>query len=298
MFNFQLVCNIIPFFCLISTTCSSQKLQVDVDYGWQKVDMTWSISKKNQPYKISELEWKKIKSSRYNLSADYQLSNHLIIGSNISFSKTYSGSVRDIDYSEYEPYGIISDQQYSSQKGTSDEISLYANYLLATSKDHKSFFGTTVGLYTHDQKFFLLGTVYQQDDLNSSYKNKWIGGLFGFNGKLALGRIAFTEKVNLGLLIYQAKANWNLIDEFSQPDSFKHNAKGYMYSSTSAISLRLSKKISALYRFSIKSMKTWNGEDILFYKNGTTSSSQLNAVNQLEINNTFGLSLIFDGTKR
>lgn len=283
------------FLCIMLTsiTCRSQKLQCNAEFGLQKSCMDWSISKNDQESTLSRLKWKEVNLFRYDFSIDYHLSNRCTAGSNFSLFNTHSGSVRDIDYSEHAPYGITSDEKYSAKKGNGNDLFLNLKYSLINSINQEKYLRLVCGFYSHYQYFSLLGSIYQNDDLNSFYKNRWIGGILGIMGKLTAGKFSFIEKADFGFLTYNAKANWNLIEEFSHPSSFKHKANGYMYASNSSINYMLGKKMNILYRFSIKNMKTWKGEDILFYKNGIISYSRLNEVNQLEYNNNIGVSFIF-----
>lgn len=270
----------------------AQKLKINTEFGLQKNSMDWSICGKDQTNTLSSLKWREVKLNRYGFAMNYRLNNYFTLESTVSLMSTHSGNVRDIDYSEQYPYNIISDAEYSARKGSAIELAIDVQYSLVNSENQKNYLRLVSGFYSYAQHFSLLGSVYAKDDLNSYYRNRWKGATAGIIGKLTAGRFSFIEKVDIGLLIYRARANWNLIEEFSHPTSFKHNANGYMYALGTSISYRLCKGVHVLYRFSIRNMKTWQGEDRLFYKNGTVSYSRLNEVNQSDCYNNIGASFV------
>lgn len=285
-----LTCSLlVPCLFLISVTCSAQKLQVNALFGLQPSNLNWQISGKDKQYTLSELRWKDVKCNRYDVGLRHQLSQRFIVGGNLALLHAYSGKVNDIDYSEHEPYGIISDAEYAAHQGSGHEINLYAGYSILKFKQPNAL-RVVGGVYSNNRQFSLLGNITEAFDLKSSYNNKWMGCTLGVEGEFRTGRFSFTEKMDIGLLAYRAEANWNLIAEFKHPVSFKHSANGYMYASNTSARYRLYKKLDLIYRFSIESLRTWYGEDKLFYNNGTIAISQLNKVKQVQYYNSAGLA--------
>ncbi|MGY0035978.1 hypothetical protein [Pedobacter sp. NJ-S-72] len=75
---------------------------------------------------------------------------------------------------------------------------------------------------------------------------------------------------------YKAVADWNLIDAFAHPVSFKHTANGYGTEGLIKVNYRFTPVVSAFIRANYYYANTGKGTDDLFLADGRQLQSQFN----------------------
>lgn len=198
--------------------------------GYSVESFDWSIAGKNsmdEPVNIlSELKWKKLGGINLYLAGEWYAWKSLFV--RVDLSKTFitSGNVSDTDFGKDTRRDTLFHDVFNSDKGGVISYNVAAGYKIRFIK--KNTIAPFAGYGNDAQSLYLLrdnGNV--QGDLKSTYQTKWNGLFAGLDINIciykkltALGQITYHQ------VKYSAKADWNLIADFSHPVSFEHQAKG------------------------------------------------------------------------
>ena len=79
-------------------------------------------------------------------------------------------------------------------------------------------------------------------------------------------------------VVYRATANWNLVREFSHPESFRHTANGYGLNIHASLLYHASGKHSIGIKAVYSRWQTGRGIDELYPATGGSEQTQLNGV--------------------
>lgn len=122
---------------------------------------------------------------------------------------------------------------------------------------------------------------HKSNELNSKYHPNWQGAIFTMNAYIKLYTKFF---ISLNLCYeqtrYKATANWNLIDKFMHPTSFKHTANGCGFINKLMFSYSLSPRISLMLSFDNLYRQTGYGIEYLYLKTGEIIRTRLNNATQ------------------
>lgn len=257
-----------------------EKLQLSVTSGCRQSALRWSIAGNANgqgPNILSELRWKGVGGpvsaahilftffDRWQLEGEYEHTFFLC------------GKVYDTDYSGNDRTHVVYAEQFAACKGGADGWQAgLARQLPITTE-----FSITpsLGYGIFHQTFYLSGNTAAFSDLNSTYKTKWIGPYGQVVCSLGLTKkLWLNTGLRYGQVRYKASANWNLINTFSHPESFRHTANGYGINAQASISYN----ISSVHSISIKGIysrwQTGRGIDELYFATGSSEQTQLNEV--------------------
>ncbi|KIO77730.1 hypothetical protein TH53_07260 [Pedobacter lusitanus] len=257
-------------------------LQTEVYGDYSTDDFRWSIagnSMGQNPNILSEVKWKNIKGPGMGLDIRWNIWSPIFLKG--SYHRTFikSGLVSDTDYAadnRQEPgyqaslnsnegfiYTYVLATGYEFTINPILKISPYAGYLKNSAQLHlKDFEGET------DPAIKTLNSVYQA---------RWTGLTIGAEANILLSR-QFSVKgiIDYRQMKYRAIADWNLIDAFAHPVSFKHTANGYGAAAQLQVNFRFSPLISTFIRGNYSYANTGKGTDDLFLADGRQLQSQFN----------------------
>ncbi len=118
------------------------------------------------------------------------------------------------------------------------------------------------------------------DSLNSTYETQWKSLWFGMDIHLRIvSRLFLSSSLEYHIAKYEAKADWNLIDEFKHPVSFTHEADGRGIVSKIGISYTLARDWDTGLTYTWNQWNTEEGEDHSFPATGGMARTKLNEVN-------------------
>ncbi|MRX46263.1 hypothetical protein [Pedobacter puniceum] len=250
-------------------------LEVDFSSAYQTDDFKWSIagnSRGQNPNILSEVSWQNLKGTAFNLDIHFPMGSKFALKASLGQFFILNGRVNDTDYLEDNRKSPSFSADLESNKGYSRNYQLglsYQVHLKNIRLEPMLAYGLTQQL------------LYLQDDnsLNSTYKANWYGISAGFNMKHPLLKsLELNHTVNYHQLKYRATANWNLIENFAHPESFKHDANGYALSGETKTVYLFNHKINPFAYFRFQWWNTGKGIDEVFYANGTQSYTQLQDV--------------------
>lgn len=112
--------------------------------------------------------------------------------------------------------------------------------------------------------------------LNSSYHARWLSGFVAMSDTIYIRKHKLTLTARFLQTDYQAKANWNLRQDFAHPVSFQHDALGQGTHFEISYQVPLSQNFSFYSAWNKNRMKTGSGIDTVFFADGSAGVTKLN----------------------
>jgi hypothetical protein len=253
-------------------------VEVSTYTGLASENFQWSIAGNIQgknPNIYSEVVWKKLHGFSLGLKALVKLPKRFYITADLSKTIIVSGAVTDTDYQEDHRSVPSFSAVLNSDRGSTESITGGIGYeFLNTVKVSMIPY---IGYGCHRQHLFLLDDA----DLKSHYKTNWAGPMvtvftqWNFSSKLYARFIITYHQVN-----YNAKADWNLIETFKHPVSFKQWAKGYGAGADILFGMNLTPHTSLHFSADFFNWSTGAGIDELYLQTGETIRTKLNEVDR------------------
>jgi hypothetical protein len=265
-------------------TCLAQdlprKLQLSVTAGYRQENLQWSIAGNangQNPNVLSALRWQSVAGPVTGIRLQYNFFNSCQLEGEYERTFFLSGKVYDTDYGGNDRTNIVYAQQFNTNKGGADRWLVGIGYQLPVIRKFSITPSAGYGLF--HQALYLVGNTVPINDLNSSYKTRWSGP---YGQLLCVTELTKKLSMNAGLrynqVRYRASANWNLIREFSHPESFRHTANGYGINIHAALLYHASKMHSIGIKGSYSRWQTGRGIDELYLASGGSEQTQLNEV--------------------
>lgn len=247
------------------------RLQIAPALGYGHTDFTWSIAgdaNGQNPNIYSELIWQKLRGPVAGLSAQYGITNRLAAYINTSYLKIATGKVVDTDYDFDNRQGAFYDETLRSNKGYDADLNTGFKYAVINTPHLQM--SPAIGYTLQRQYFHLLDwkTTQNARVLKSNYKTLWQGLILGAETNITANRMSYTLNLNARLLDYSAKAQWNLIEEFAQPVSFKHASNGYGIETAFAAAYAVKENIQIKLNTGYSYLKANEGIDVAYYTDG------------------------------
>jgi len=257
-----------------------RKLQLSVAGGYWQEDLRWSIAGNangENPNILSELRWKSVSGPVAVAHIRFGVFDHWQLEGEYEHMFFLSGKVYDTDYGGNDRTNVVYAAQFDAGKGGSDYWQAgLANQIPVTNE-----FSITpsVGYGIFYQSLYVTGNSATMSDLNSTYKTKW-AGLYG----QVVGSLGLTKKLCMNASLrynqvrYRSSANWNLIREFSHPESFRQTANGYGLTAQASLLYNVWGNHSMGITASYSCWQTGHGIDELYLAAGGSRQTQLNEV--------------------
>lgn len=263
-------------------------------YGTRSGDLRWNIAGgDNGPNILSELSYEGLEFTEYRAYGSLNINTgafkHWRIETHFSAGEAARGDVYDSDYDGDNRQGEYSRSLSSAAGSETTQFELSAGYRLQPSRVlsltpalgvvyNTQFLKMTQGeqlLYTRSGGV-QLGAF--ENDLNSHYTTRWMGGFAGITAGVETDHHAFNLRYKLHVAQYGAEANWNLREDFEHPKSFEHTAVGTGNVVELQYQWRWNDNWSANARAFRETWSAEDGTDTVFLSDGTRASTQLNEV--------------------
>lgn len=265
-----------------------------IGYGVQNLD--WSIAGNldgTGPNVYSELLWNQIQGMNYGLRGTFRVLPKLDIVLEGDYQHTRKGKARDTDYNGDNRTAPFYDERFNSDEGYFYNYRFSGRYVLPDLGVISP--RVLLGYEQLGNRLFLLPLPDDTDNRNlrTTYETNWYGGqialelAYAYNSFYALGSYGF------GLYDYKAKANWNLIDNFEQPVSFRHSALGLKHNGILKLGYQLNAIVAVELSGYYTSAFTNNGLDELYTRNSGTLRTRFNGANLTQYNGSLGLRFTF-----
>ncbi len=289
----------ILFVCLFSciTAVGQQpffKGGVRVGYGVQNLD--WSIAGNTMgtdPNIYSELIWKQVSGINYGLDAAFKIAPKFDVLLEGNFMDTKSGRVRDTDYSGDNRTNSFYDERFSSDDGYFYNFRTSLRYALPQLGIISP--KILLGYEQIGNELFLLPLpdASQNLDLRTTYQTDWYGGQAALELGFRYVNFYGSATYGFGLYDYKAKANWNLIEDFQQPVSFRHSALGMKHNGILCLGYDITPTIAIELVGTYADAFTKTGLDQLYTRSRGELTTQFNGANMTHASGSLGVSFQF-----
>ncbi|MBK0379876.1 hypothetical protein [Mucilaginibacter segetis] len=278
---------------LLFAQAIQKKVQLNLSTGYQQQDLKWSIAGNQagqNPNIYSELQWKKVGGQL--IAGELQWNFYKKLSLTAGFSHVYigSGTVSDNDYNGDNRTNRVYSELFNADKGFTRSWSAGVGYMIFNTQNFSLI--PYAGYGTNKQSLFLLDRSGDFPDLNSTYNTDWKGPFLKATATAKLAaRLKLTADITYNQADYKSKADWNLIQTFQHPVSYRHTAKGYGITANAGLGYAISRNIGMHLSGGYFSWQTGKGVDELFLASGGSEKTQLNGVDHSGYRVALGVEL-------
>jgi len=279
---------------------STTRFTIDATGGHQRRNLYWSIAGNGagtSPNVYSELKWKGVGSISTGLDISWKAWKDWVVVGAGSRSFTVSGRVSDKDYGADDRRDVIYDQSFAANKGYAYTLFFGLGYQWRVGSGLRLV--PVAGYGLSGQRL----SITDGGLLDSYYKTRWEGFAARLSGDWQLsgrplpfgggqphGGWALLFRAAYHQVNYRAEGDWNLIQNFSHPVSFRHRGDGYGLEGQLGIKYTLG-RVALLLMGDYAGWSTGKGVDELYLASGQTSQTQLNEVVLSELGVSTGVRI-------
>lgn len=258
---------------------SGQGLEAAVAGGFRSLNLRWSIagnSAGRSPNIYSELKWRGVGGANVDASLRYELGRRWVFFASGSRTFLSTGRVSDNDYGGDNRTDNLYSEDFAGNNGYAYSLAAGAGYRLPFGKGFE--FIPALGYGLSGQHLTITDPGGLFDFLNSYYQTSWYGPLARATVSWNSGRWQLSGQIIYHQVSYRAKADWNLIADFSHPVSFRHRANGFGVEEELGASYRVCRGVEVFFAGEGSAWATGTGIDELYRSGGTSQQTQLNEV--------------------
>ncbi|RVU02999.1 hypothetical protein EOD41_03430 [Mucilaginibacter limnophilus] len=267
--------------CLIALAQDKGALSIAIGPNHGNDNLTWSIAgtlEGTDPNIYSELKWTKVKSIGFNANATYQLTKRFKL--KVALLKAYivAGRVSDYDYQLDNRQYVSFEGLFDADKGSVTDVSAAAGYQFIKKENWQ--FNLYAGYGINREHLFLRDNNGKYDArLNSTYNTRWHGPLAMAEAVINISmKLSAIPSIIYHQISYSANGNWNMIDDFEHPVSYRHTAKGFGIMPALQIGYQLNNQFQFYVNGGYHYYETGKGIDKLYLNNGQRPETQLNGI--------------------
>ncbi|VXD14209.1 hypothetical protein [Marinoscillum sp. 108] len=268
---------IIFFNLFVAELIAHGQTQLTAGMSYTRQSLTWSIAGNlngTSPNIFSELKWQRVMGVGALVAYQHPITDRIVAFAEHQHQLLVQGSVTDSDYEGDDRTGRVFFAKEDAGKGYT--LASQGGLLYQVCKRKSMTFTLGGGYGLMSQRFFLLN---EKMGLRSSYTNQWYGPLLtGRLQLLAESAFGITLKTTYHQVRYHATGNWNLIERFQHPVSFRHRAKGFGLENQLVMSYKMSGGLCVEVRPSYGYWTTGMGIDTVYKKDQSTPKTRLNDV--------------------
>jgi hypothetical protein len=291
------------------------EIEFVVTGGYRVDDLDWNIAgdiNGNNPNIISELTWDDLESYQVKFQGSLVWPGRIALRGSVNYGWIFNGKNQDSDY-----WGDDRTLEFSRSNNSTDDDNVW-DASLAAGYPYR-FGRTVIGIitplvgYSHHEQQLNITDGYQTiatpgetppvgpfGGLDSSYDTEWQGPWIGLDLRFKAAEIkTFAHRLETYFTYeyhwadFEATANWNLIDEFRHPKSYKHRTDGHGFVIGTGFNCVLDQSWALNFSLDYQDWSTDNGTIEFFLADGATSKQQLNEVNWTSYALMMGFSLRF-----
>ncbi|MCL7988236.1 hypothetical protein M8998_09830 [Sphingobacterium sp. lm-10] len=265
-----------------------------IGYGVQNLD--WSIAgnlEGTSPNIYSELIWDQVKGVNYGLQGTVRLMPNFHVILEGDYQQNLRGRARDTDYSGDNRTSPFYDERFSSDEGYFYNYRVSARYTLPDLGPISP--RILLGYEQLGNRLFLLplpGDT-ENSDLRTIYQTDWYGGQAALELAYQYNAFYATGSYGFGLYDYKARANWNLIQDFQQPLSFRHTALGLKHNGVVRLGYEVHPMVAIELTGQYSGAFTNTGLDELYTRSRGTLRTRFNGANLSQYSGSLGVRFAF-----
>jgi hypothetical protein len=257
-------------------------------------ELNWNIAGNmdgTNPNILSELTWEDLNIYEFSLGFSSLVKETVYFRAYMNYGRINSGENQDSDYNADNRQDEWSRSNNSTDDGSTIDVSLGAGLIVPLFSDAFAIM-PMVGLSYHRQNLTMTDG-YQTipntgpfPGLDSTYEAEWRGPWVGFEiqldmetGQRFVPRIYPFAGFEYHWALYDAKADWNLREDFDHPLSFEHEAEGNGIRIVAGLGAYLSESWSLEVGYTQQAWSIEDGTDRVYFSDGTYGETRLNEVN-------------------
>jgi hypothetical protein len=284
------------------------------DLIFSNSELTWNIASEPSgrftPNILSELSYRNMHATGIGttLARLYPLNDDVALYADVHFSRAsiHAGISQDSDYSANDRQGEFSRSyaDINNDDNHTDGFNLgFKMRWLDRQHDFLNFFigrqqqdmniTTTNGMIAFSDDF---PTGFALDDLNSTYNSRFDAWSLGIGSEHQLTWGVISLRYDYDDTNFDAKANWNLREDFAHPVSFTHNGQGHGQRFQIGYSYPLTAHLRLHAHWQHSQYAIRNGYDQIFYIVGSETLAyvtRLNAVDYRSRQFQLGMEYLF-----
>ncbi|NML40104.1 omptin family outer membrane protease [Chitinophaga sp. G-6-1-13] len=254
---------------------SGKKLKYSMQLGYHQEDFRWSIAGNTEgtnPNVYSELIWKNMSAPTFSAEIEWNPISRIVVLSDLHISQIITGKVSDKDYLGDNRTHNSYSRMFEANKGNIQAYDLMIGYRLLSS-DH-FMLTAALGYSIQAQRLWMLK---ESENLHSTYITNWHGFNFRLATYLPVNKtLGISNRATAEMFRFNARANWNLVDNFQHPLSFEDVANGFGIKEDFRLELQLNSAINLNMGGVYYHACAGKGTDKLFLSNGTVATTQFN----------------------
>lgn len=280
---------------LLNAQEPDRKKTLSLITGWQHEEFQWSIAGNingSSPNVYSELKWQQLKSYKVGASLYSYLFKQFFLTGNFYYAYTISGRVSDTDYQEDNRNSVTYQGIFNSNKGNSISGQVGIGYNLIKIRQFE--LAPILGYSSNIHTYFIQDDNNEAARLSSKYIFKQKGAFIRVTSATQLiNQVKLALNITYYQLDYNAIADWNLIETFKHPLSFRQLAKGYELQTDTKFIINVLQKLSLELGAQYSISKTGKGIDELYLINNENIKTQFNGASLTGFNIFAGINLNF-----
>ncbi|MCO5935289.1 hypothetical protein NAF17_07035 [Mucilaginibacter sp. RB4R14] len=259
----------------------SRPLQIGVSSGYECHNFDWSIAGNvsgQNPNVYSELKWKGISGPAVSATVQYTFWKKFSGMASYSRLIIRLGRVTDNDYNGDNRTNPTYDETFNSNRGNMYQWNVGLGYELINNE--KFSLVPFAGYETSRQLLSILDLTGDFPELNSNYVPLWKGLFIKCLAQVRLNSaFKIIADVSYNQSHYTATADWNVIQTFEHPVSYRHTANGYRINTNASLSYSVAKNVAINIGGGYLAATTGTGIDELYLSSGGSEKTQLNGIN-------------------
>lgn len=273
------------------TAVPGTRVEGTLGAGYRRDGLNWNIagnSAGTNPNILSDLTWESLDIAQVRAGGKITWKDDWVVRGAAAYGQIVTGENQDSDY-----LGDNRTLEFSrsNNKGGGDvldaSLGVGRTFRLHDKSVGKFIYLTPLAGYSLHRQNLAMTNGYQTwpplgpfPGLDSSYDAEWQGPWIGFDTLLPVDtKLSVIANVEYHWADYDAKANWNLRNDFAHPVSFKHSARARGYTATVGGTYALTPKWRLNITVEHRNWRARPGIDTVYRANGDILETRLNVVN-------------------
>ena len=290
-----MVAKVVPVVAQVLLPEEDRKLYVTGSINYTEEDFRWSIAgnlEGQNPDILSEIIWKDLRGPAMQIGVSWNAWNRLFVQARFSSAFIVSGTAADTDYQDDNRANPSFSADLKSNRGNTNENSAGLGYKIVSGGRYQ--LNAVVG-YGLNRQSLLLSDTYDDIEadqrLQSTYRTRWEGPFINIASGFYITKIRISHRLSYHQVNYTSSADWNLVEQFQHPVSFRHTARGYGLNTKLELQYKVTSVFSAYLSGDYNYWATGSGIDRLYLVNGDTPVTRFNGAIRRGIGYGVGVAL-------
>lgn len=260
-------------------------LEFSLAGGYQAASLQWSVAGNlggQSPNVLSEVKWQKLAGPVLSGGVNLRLIQRVYLQGELYSATVKRGFATDSDYGQDDRGGRTYYAKLNADNGFFRGGSLRIRYDFVDWR--RLTIALSAGYRQSQEELYLLdhsNEVPGERNLRSVYNTRWHGASAGGSVRYRLStHVTLSDEVIYGQMYYRATADWNLIDAFQHPVSFRQRTRGFDLQNALTCTYQFKPFLALLLTAMAGRSETGGGIDDLYLASGTVQSTRLNGVSK------------------